>query len=350
MRQRMSAPDSPNSRTPPSLLSDTAPASEANGSRILANLEGRVVPPAEKKPPRAKKPLVVGGLLVVALAAVGAWQLQGRYQTHPAGAAQGDAATTSATTSATAAAAQASGASAAQTAAASLAPASASQAATIVADDSTSAPNASGAASSPDVASASGAADDNRLSRALANGAEDTGAPASATTLAAAPAKNAKSASAAAPAANSKQHETVASRGKHEAPSGGHHAAKPVAVAQTQKSRDTKGGKTHDDSDADLLAALVARTKPSTESEKEAPAKPAQSKQSSAKQANAKETSKQAPTKIAASNAGDVRLAERVKECGQKGFFEDQLCRWRVCDGHWGKDPACPTAATTRQP
>jgi hypothetical protein len=200
------------------------------------------------------------------------------------------------------------------------------------------------------VASASGAADDNRLSRALANGAEDTGAPASATTLAAAPAKNAKSASAAAPAANSKQHETVASRGKHEAPSGGHHAAKPVAVAQTQKSRDTKGGKTHDDSDADLLAALVARTKPSTESEKEAPAKPAQSKQSSAKQANAKETSKQAPTKIAASNAGDVRLAERVKECGQKGFFEDQLCRWRVCDGHWGKDPACPTAATTRQP
>lgn len=338
----MSAPDSPNSRTPPSLLSDTAPASEANGSRILANLEGRVVPPAEKKPPRARKPLVVGGLLLVALAAVGAWQLQGRYQTHPAGAAQGDAATT--------AAAQASGVSAAQTTAASPAPASASQAATIVADDSASAPSASGAASSPDVASASGAADDSRLSRALANGAEDTGAPASATTLAAAPAKNAKSASAAATAANSKQHETVASRSKHEAPSGGHHAAKPVAVAQTQKSRDTKGGKTHDDSDADLLAALVARTKPSSESEKEAPAKPAQSKQSSAKQANAKETSKQAPTKIAASNAGDVRLAERVKECGQKGFFEDQLCRWRVCDGHWGKDPACPTAATTRQP
>lgn len=339
----MSAPDSPNSRTPPSLLSDTARGSEANGSRILANLEGRVVPPAEKKPPRSKKPLVVGALFVVALAAVGAWQLQGRYPSHPAGAAQSDATVSAAATTP----AQASGASAAQTTAANSASASAPQAATIVADDSASA--SQGAASAANMASASGAVDDNRLSRALANGAEDTGAPASAATLAAAPAKSAKSANTA--ASSGKRHETVASRNKHEAASASRHATKPVAVAQTQKSHDTKTGKAHDDSDADLLAALVARTKPSTEAEQEAPAKPAQSKKSSAKQAAAKETSKEAPTKVAAStNAGDARLADRVKECGQKGFFEDQLCRWRVCDGHWGKDPACPTAATTRQP
>lgn len=348
----MSAPDSPNSRTPPSLLSDTAATGEANGSRILANLEGRVVPPAEKKPQRAKKPLVAGALLVVALAAVGAWQLQGRYSIHPAGAAQGDAAVTTAATAGTTAAAPASGAnvsvsvasgSAAPVAATNPASGSVSQAATIVADDSASA--SPGAASSPEVASASGAVDDNRLSRALANGAEDTNAPASSITLAAAPAKNVKSA-----AANSKRHETAASRSKHEAANADHHAARQTAVAQT-KPHDAKSGKAHDDSDADLLAALVARTKPSTEAGKAAPLKSEQLKKSSAKSASAKEGSKEAPTKVAAStNAGDVRLAERVKECGQKGFFEDQLCRWRVCDGHWGKDPACPSAATTRQP
>ncbi|MET5012744.1 phage tail protein, partial [Burkholderia pseudomallei] len=32
-------------------------------------------------------------------------------------------------------------------------------------------------------------------------------------------------------------------------------------------------------------------------------------------------------------------------------FFEDQLCRWRVFEIHWGKDPACATSATQyRQP
>jgi hypothetical protein len=56
---------------------------------------------------------------------------------------------------------------------------------------------------------------------------------------------------------------------------------------------------------------------------------------------------KGATTKVSAvANGGDPKLAERVKECGTRGFFEDQLCRWRVCDGHWGKDPSCPGSAT----
>ena len=41
---------------------------------------------------------------------------------------------------------------------------------------------------------------------------------------------------------------------------------------------------------------------------------------------------------FAATAATAGSLASRVKECSERGFFEDQLCRWRVCEGHWGKD------------
>ncbi|HSY29987.1 MAG TPA: hypothetical protein VK832_20920, partial [Burkholderiaceae bacterium] len=65
----MSAPDSSNSKAPPSLLADTAKGSQANGSRILANLEGRVEPPTDK-PRRSKAPAVLVALLVIA---AGSW-------------------------------------------------------------------------------------------------------------------------------------------------------------------------------------------------------------------------------------------------------------------------------------
>ncbi|NIE88357.1 phage tail protein, partial [Burkholderia sp. Tr-860] len=90
-----------------------------------------------------------------------------------------------------------------------------------------------------------------------------------------------------------------------------------------------------DDPDADLLAALVARTKPAD------PGVPLSAKPRKEKAAPVQ--------KVAAADTGS--LAARVKECSQRGFFEDQLCRWRVCDGHWGKDPSCPSSANqNRQP
>ncbi|OXH86278.1 phage tail protein, partial [Burkholderia multivorans] len=103
------------------------------------------------------------------------------------------------------------------------------------------------------------------------------------------------------------------------------HRKEQTELAQ-KKHRDTsvRTASAKDDPDADLLAALVARTKPA---DKKAAAQKAQP----------------VPTKAAAATGGS--LAARVKECSERGFFEDQLCRWRVCDGHWGKDPACPTAA-----
>ncbi|MBN3736822.1 phage tail protein, partial [Burkholderia sp. Tr-20390] len=73
----MSAPENSNSKSPPSLLSDTKPAGDgAQQSRILANLEGRVTPPAE--PPRRslKAPIAAVVALVVAVGGWGAWRTQ----------------------------------------------------------------------------------------------------------------------------------------------------------------------------------------------------------------------------------------------------------------------------------
>ncbi|CAG9190657.1 Type II and III secretion system protein [Burkholderia vietnamiensis] len=205
----------------------------------------------------------------------------------------------------------------------------AAQPATIVNDD----------AASQTVASASSAAsgaDNSRLSRALANGAADASGTAAtgvaAATAAAAATKSAK--------ANGAKSDKLAARGKADAKADTktetraearkRHKEQQAELAQAKKRRDATArtanakASAKDDPDADLLAALVARTKPA---DKKAAAQKAQA----------------APTKTAATTGGS--LAARVKECEQRGFFEDQLCRWRVCDGHWGKDPACPSAA-----
>jgi hypothetical protein len=314
----MSAPESSNSKAPPSLLSDKAKGTDGNGSRILANLEGRVAPPTEK-PRRSKAPLLLIALLVIAAGGWGAWHMQQRTQSESL------AAAAPASGEKTAAAAVAASA-APQVVAKVEAPAPASsQAATIVADDSD---NKAAAASATAPAS-----DGSRLSRALADGAESSGAPApiaSATAASAVTVPAAKHGKSVAAVASKDKHESAVHGKKESATASNRHASAPTEVAQSKKTR-ASGSASKDDSDADLLAALVARTKP-------ADAKPA--------------AGGNAATKVSASaTPGNAKLAERVKECGQRGFFEDQLCRWRVCDGHWGKDPACPgSAQQARQP
>ncbi|KVG61142.1 hypothetical protein [Burkholderia pseudomultivorans] len=312
----MSAPENSNSKTPPSLLSDTKPAGEGGPqqSRILANLEGRVTPPAE--PPRRslKAPIAAVVALLVAVGGWGAWRWQQPAEPSAVAAAAAPAA---------AKAAPASGA-AVQVAQNAASAAPAAQPATIVTEDAASGTSASSAP----------AADDSRLSRALADGASDAsgattaGAAAAATTAAAvATTKAAK-----ADAKNTKLAARSKAETKAESKAEARRHRKEAELAQAKKRRDapvrTAGAK--DDPDADLLAALVARTKPAD-------------KKTAAQKAQA------VPTKTAASAGGS--LAARVKECSQRGFFEDQLCRWRVCEGQWGKDPACPNAAQaeTRQ-
>lgn len=318
----MSAPENSNSKTPPSLLSDTKPAGDggAQQSRILANLEGRVTPPAE--PPRRslKAPIAAVVALVVAVGGWGAW----RWQQQAGEPAAVVAAAPAATAPAKAAPASDAAAQVAQNGA------SAAQPATIVNDD----------AASQTVASASSAsgADNSRLSRALAGGADDASGAATAGAAAAATAAAATTKTAKADTAKSAKiaaHGKADTKAETKAEARKHRKEQEAELAQAKKRRDaastrTAGAKAggKDDPDADLLAALVARTKPAD-------------KKLAAQNAQA------VPTKTAATGS----LASRVKACAERGFFEDQLCRWRVCDGHWGKDPACPSAAQseTRQ-
>ncbi|RQZ10358.1 phage tail protein [Burkholderia sp. Bp9031] len=317
----MSAPENSNSKTPPSLLSDTKPAGEGGPqqSRILANLEGRVTPPAEAPRRSLKGPIAAVVALVVAVGGWGAWRWQQQ---------SGEQAVVAAAPAQAPAKAEAASGAAVQVAQNAASATPAAQPATIVNDD----------AASQTVASASGA-DSSRLSRALANGADDasgaaTAGAVAATAAAAAATKTAK--------ADTAKGDKVAARSKTDAKAEAKaearksHKEQQAELAQAKKRRDattrTASGKASgkDDPDADLLAALVARTKPA---DKKAAAQKGQV----------------VPTKTAATTGGS--LASRVKDCSERGFFEDQLCRWRVCDGHWGKDPACPTAAQseTRQ-
>ncbi|KER66318.1 Tail fiber protein [Burkholderia cepacia] len=322
----MSAPENSNSKSPPSLLSDTKPAGDgAQQSRILANLEGRVTPPAE--PPRRslKAPIAAVVALVVAVGGWGAWRMQHASEQAPVVAAE--AAPAAAAPAKVAAASD----TAVQVAQNTASAASAVQPATIVNDDAASRTVAS--------ASSASAADNSRLSRALANGADDASGAATAGATAAAAAATTKTAK-----ADAAKGAKVAARGKADAKTDAkvdakadarkHHKEQQAELAQAKKHRDatpTRTGKAggKDDPDADLLAALVARTKPAD-------------KKLAAQKVQA------VPTKTAATTGS---LASRVKECSERGFFEDQLCRWRVCEGHWGKDPACPSAAQseTRQ-
>ncbi|MFD1559904.1 hypothetical protein ACFSHT_30400 [Paraburkholderia silviterrae] len=304
----MSVPDNSRPKAPPSLLADgpgkaaSAPANGGapNGSRILANLEGRVVPPAAAAgKPRASKTAALVALLVIGAGAFGAWQLMTRAPS-----------TASSASAAPASAAVVAAASASQPVVASAqigAPdaASASHAATIIADD-----DAASAKSAAGNAAPAPANDADRLSRALTVGARD-GNASGATVAAAAPkaqapraqsAPSREKAAAKHPAANTRRTESKS------------------AVAQSKKPHN---GAKQDDSDVDLLAVLVARTKP----------------------ADAKAAAHGSKAAGKAQSDSNAPLAQQVKACGDRGFFEDQLCRWRVCDGHWGTDPACPSAA-----
>jgi hypothetical protein len=318
----MSAPES-NSKVPPSLLSEPAKDGQAGGSRILANLEGRVDPSANSKPRRSRTlPVLIAALLIVA-GGVGAYQLAqrpgGAESQKVASAAVQKEAAQSASTVVASRIRIASGATASTETNA--AASSSSAPATIVADN-----DASKDTSAPND-------DSNRLSRALSDGAGQAETSASADTKSAKSDEGGKPANAA-NAVNSKPAEKAA-HSKHDRrqlAEERHAKESKTAVASHAKKQNGKQA-TKDDSDADLLAALVARTKP------------ASAKTDKAVDADV------ASKKVSAAGNPSATLAERINECGQHGFFEEQLCRWRVCDGHWGKDPHCPAAsAQARQP
>lgn len=324
----MSVSDPSNSKAPPSLLSGKEKAEHANGSRILASLEGRMES-GPVRPRRSKSAYALLALSIAGAAAWGGWHYLGDARTDSAtGSPISARASASANKTITAADASSQSASAAGKTTAALKPASGataqvagaqavvnSQAASIVAaDDDNAASKTTG-----------------RIASALENGASEevaasAAAPANkvANTTDAAGMKAAKSekttvAHSDAKATRKSLRQDVregrdSKRSRHE-----------TLAAQSKKRPSAQNAGKPDDQDVDLLAALVSRTKPY--------APPA--------------TGKQDAEAARVSAKGDARLAARLKECGKDNFFTDEICRWRVCDGHWGKDPACPASSET---
>jgi hypothetical protein len=298
----MNAPET-TSKGRPSLLSQPAPGAPDNSFRILASLEGRVSAQRPARRRRLSKPLAAAALTVAGLSAIGAWQWhRAPDNPHPvlAAAAGSGAAAAISVSSAAAASSVAPSAQAAQSAQGTQAAASTPQAAVIVSDDSTAPAN------------------NDPLSRALANGAvPSANKPASAASVA-----SASNPSAASSAALASVGQRAASK-----PAVAHTARESAKRRPSEKLAEARAGKrskaraAQDDSDAEVLAPLVARTKPYDA------------------QASGHAKGKTHP----------LTLAARVKECEKSNFFEEQVCRWRVCSNHWGKDPACPSASSASQ-
>jgi hypothetical protein len=281
----------------PSLHSETAPGGPDNSSRILASLEGRVS--AQQLPRRrSKKPWAIAAVLaVIGAGALGAWQWQRSQDAGHAVVASGASHAAAGASAATVVNASGAAAASARVAQSGQDAASSSQAAVIVADNTASSPAVTGT---------------DPLSRALTNGASSTdNATAAVGASSAAVAGKQSAAAAQAPHESAKNHRAE----KHAAERGGKHAKNRAAPK-------------HDDPDVDLLAALVARTKPYD----------AHAPQKSASDA-----------KAAAAKGRPVSLAAQIKRCDEANFFEAQLCRWRVCADHWGKDPACRSSNSEQQ-
>lgn len=117
--------------------------------------------------------------------------------------------------------------------------------------------------------------------------------------------------------------------------------AKQVAREEKRK----KAAEAKNDSDVDLIKALVART---PEADRKSQARDSAAGASSRKLA-------QGDTNAPAKHAGgrNVDVVERsgkesteslLQRCHALGFIEGELCRWRICSGRWDTDAACKVA------
>lgn len=129
-------------------------------------------------------------------------------------------------------------------------------------------------------------------------------------------------------------------------------------VARGAGGKETKGtvpASVTADRDASLLAALVAYSegRPATEIQGTAAAtKSRTSPQQGSAAPSGSERAAFDPRRDVVTKEANVSTAELVRRCKTLGFFEGMLCRMRVCNNLWGKDPACPqnTAQQTSNP
>lgn len=302
----MSAPDNSPPKGAPSLMGGAgadAQAAKREGGRILADLEGRVSsPPPVASAASSGRPRKMfwgaGGLILVALASFGAWRTFGADSSAPQSKSANAPLVAAKPAAAPALLAQASVPSVA----------SAPRPATIV-NEEASAPVAQVAAIPP-------RADDGRLSRALISGTAGASAAAAEQPHLSPRAERARERE-----AHRIQQQQLADQRRQQVRDR-RQASEQLAQERKQKSVKASGsaGTKSDDPDADLLAALVARTRPGTPIDRSG------------------------LSRADAVPAGDPSITAQLKACGKKNFLDEQICRWHVCDGHWGKDPSCPAA------
>lgn len=129
-------------------------------------------------------------------------------------------------------------------------------------------------------------------------------------------------------------------------------SAKPArqSAQHDEKKKKPAKAETRNDSDVDLIKALVAR---SGEVDKKrsnsaasnanggngagadgAPQKSAQAHASAAK-------SKEARNVDVVERRNGESTASLLQRCHALGFVEGEFCRWRICSGRWDSDPAC---------
>lgn len=97
------------------------------------------------------------------------------------------------------------------------------------------------------------------------------------------------------------------------------------------------------DGDVELIAALLnrvsARSEPVSEDTARKPVSGrGASRLSPGDQKKAKKAGVTRESVSPTLASADIQL----KQCGTMGFLESELCRFKVCDGRWGRDPACP--------
>lgn len=128
--------------------------------------------------------------------------------------------------------------------------------------------------------------------------------------------------------------------------------ARPLPATQNPipagtKTRDARvaPGSITADRDASLLAALVAYSEGRPAAEIQGSNKSRSASQPQGAMATASNERTFDPKRDVVTREGSVSTAELVRRCRMLGFFEGTLCRMRVCNNQWGKDPACPQPA-----
>lgn len=113
-----------------------------------------------------------------------------------------------------------------------------------------------------------------------------------------------------------------------------------------EKKKKSAKADNRNDSDVDLIKALVARSgetdkKPPTKSgnggSSDAPQKPVPPQASAPRQ-------KEARNVDVVERRNGESTASLLQRCHALGFVEGEFCRWRICSGRWDSDPACKVA------